>query len=497
MQKIVKTVLVTYQLAHHFVEIVKLMREKIVTYVRYAYKSTYHKGNMNVSDGDPAVYIELTIPVGAFHWALGSLGGTKTLTYWYNVPTNEADHLPNNATTASDAKEVYVNAPVPVPDAKSSITTLSALTCPWNEALQITNDNLLERTEFLKDLHDYFRNGQLSAAVTDKTHFSKLAKNKITPEFSFTLPSKSLGNATFDAKNGQWTVKGISGKSYTLKLNAAKNQILIVGSPDEILCSLTDDNDGIQSVIKYHEGVKQDDILNYKSHDQRGELETFTAYIQIDTPDACAPIEFDDMWFNVRFLRPCDLTTPKAQILPDAPNDWQYVNIAEYARVYDWRDYLCDPQNRIGGDDKTVAGYKVDFKYYQISLNTDEALFLTDAGLGTSDRDPYTEASGEYIYSKAWDINSSTYSAYKAKLWKTSEVNGLLVQKTDRNGGDQVPNTTKSTWIRYKNNSGVTGGFHIYLPIQMTYVFGNYPQTTQQMYVAISISKTVSQKIDE
>ena len=161
--------------------------------------------------------------------------------------------------------------------------------------------------------------------------------------------------------------------------------------------------------------------------------------------------------------------------MPDAPNDWQSVNIAEYARVYDWRDYLCDPQNLIGGDDKTVAGYKVDFKYYQISLNTDEALFLTDAGLGTSDRDPYTEASGENIYSKAWDINSSAYSAYKAKLWKTSEVNGLLVQKTDRNGGDQVPNTTKSTWIRYKNNSGVTGGFHIYLPIQMTYVFCNYP----------------------
>ena len=456
--------------------------EEIVTYVRYAYKSSYHKGNMNVTDGDPAVYIQLTIPVGAFHWALGSLGGTKTLTYWYEL--NSATNAPDKTT----AREVRVNAPVPVPDSKKSVTTLSALNCPWGEPLVITNDNLLERTEFLKDLHDYFRNGKLEAAVTDKSHFKKLAQANITPEFSFTLPSKSLGNATFDAKNGQWTVKGISGKSYTLKLNAAKNQILIVGSPDEILCSLTDDDNAIQSVIKYHEGVKQDDILNYKTHNELGELETFTAYIQIDTPDACAPIEFDDMWFNVRFLRPLDLIAPKGDVLPDAPNDWQYIDLAEYARIRDWRDYYADPQNRIGGDDKTVAGYKVDFKYYQVGLNTDENLFLTDAGLGTNERDPYiTKADID----KMKDIN--TDAAYKAKLWKTAEVNGLLVQKTDKKGGDQVPNSTKSTWIRYKNNSGVTGGFHIYLPIQMTYVFGNYPQTTQTTFVTLAISNSVNQ----
>jgi hypothetical protein len=468
--------------------------EEVVTYVRYAYKASYHQHNMNVTDGDPALYIKLTIPVGKFHWALGSLGGTKTLTYWYQlVPEAEV-----NAPDAKTAKEVRVNVPVPVPDTKTSVTTLSALNCPWGEALQITNDNLLERTEFLKDLHDYFRNGKLEAAVTDKTHFPKLAGKKITPEFTFTLPSATLKNATETTlktvKNGTWQVTGISGTTYTLKLNAARNQILIVGSPDVILCSLTDDNDGIQSVIKYHEGVKQDDILNYRKHNQLGELETFTAYIQIETPTACAPIEFDDMWFNVRFLRPCDLNDPDPDVLPDAPNDWQYVDIAKYAKVYDWRDYLCDPQNRIGGNDTSVDGYKVDFKYYQISLNTDELLFLTDAGLGTNERDMHTEKDAkdaDRYYKNAININVD--GAYKKKLWKTSEVNGLLVQKTDRKGGDQVPNSTKSTWIRYKNNSGVTGGFHIYLPIQMTYVFGNYPQTTQQKYVGLSISQSVAQ----
>ena len=455
----------------------------IETYVRYAYKSSYHRGNMDVTDGDPALYIKLTIPVGKFHWALGSLGGTKTLTYWYELNST------TNAPSKETAREVRVNVPVPVPDAKKSVTTLSALNCPWGEALKITNDNLLERTEFLKDLHDYFRNGKLEAAITDKTHFKKLAQAKITPEFKFTLPDAKLGNATFSATNGTWTVKGISGASYTLKLYENDTQIRI--SPykkEDILCSITKDDNGILSVIKYHEGVAQDDILNYMTHHKLGERETFTAYIMIDTPDACAPVEFDDMWFNVRFLRPCELGNPKPDILPDAPNDWQYVDIAKYAKIYDWRDYLCDPQNRIGGNDTKVDGYQVDFKYYQIALNTDQALFLTDAGLGTNDRDPNTEKEN---YMNAWDINSN--SAYKAKLWKTSEVQGLLVQKTDKKGGDQVANTVKSTWIRYKNNSGVTGGFHIYVPIQMTYVFGNYPQTTQTKYVALSISKSIAQ----
>ena len=467
--------------------------EEITTYVRYAYQASYHQHNMNVKDGDPALYIKLTIPVGKFHFALGSLGGTKTLTYWYKLAKdNEAEV---NAPDSKSAKEVRVNVPVPVPDAKMSVTTLSALSCPWNEALQITNDNLLERTEFLKDLHDYFRNGQLSAAVTDKTHFKKLAAKKITPEFKFTLPSTSLGNASFNATNGTWPVYGISGASYTLKLFENDTQIRISPYTEgDILCSMTKDDNDVLSVIKYHEGVKQDDILNYKKHNELGELETFAAYIMIDTPDACAPIEFDDMWFNVRFLRPCDLNDPDVDILPDAPNDWQYVDIAKYAKVYDWRDYLCDPQNRIGGNDTNVGEYKVDFKYYQISLNTDELLFLTDAGLGTNERDMHTEKDAndpDRYYKKAININAD--GAYKAKLWKTSEVNGLLVQKTDRKGGDQVPNSTKSTWIRYKNNSGVTGGFHIYLPIQMTYVFGNYPQTTQQKYVGLSISQSVAQ----
>ena len=458
----------------------------IDTWVRYAYKSSYHKGNMDVTDGDPALYIKLTIPVGKFHFALGSLGGTKTLTYWYKL----APEAEVNAPDRESAREVRVNVPVPVPDAKKSVTSLSALNCPWNEALKITNDNLLERTEFLKDLHDYFRNGKLEAAVTDKTHFKKLANAKITPEFKFTVPSTKVGNASFSANaSGEWNVTGISGKKYTLKLYANDTQIRI--SPytvNDILCSITKDDNGILSVIKYHEGVAQDDILNYKKHNELGELETFTAYIMIDTPDACAPIEFDDMWFNVRFLRPCDLGNPQPDILPDAPNDWQYVDIAKYARVYDWRDYLCDPQNRIGGNDIAVDGYKVDFKYYQISLNTDEQLFLTDAGLGTSERDPNTEKDN---YKNAWDINSN--SAYKAKLWKTAEVNGLLVQKVDGDGATSLTPGSKSTWIRYKNNSGVTGGFHIYVPIQMTYVFGNYPQTTQQKYVALSISKSVAQ----
>ena len=466
--------------------------EEIVTYVRYAYKSSYHKGNMNVTDGDPAVYIQLTIPVGAFHFALGKLSDTKTLTYWYNL------NDPLNAKSADDAFEVRVNVPVPVPgtsdptaDKTSTSTNLSVkYTCPWGDPLKIFNNNVLTETEFLKDLHDFFRNGELTAAVIDKTHFKKFGK--VTPEFKFTLPKKSLGNAvSFEADSkGQWKVNGISGKEYTLYLANNDTEIRILGltHPQDILVSMNKDDNDIYSIVKYHEGKEQDDILNYKGHNDLGERETFTAYIKIETPDACAPIEYKDMWFNVRFIRPCDLMDPADDIVEDAQNDWQWVDLAQYARVIDWRDYVGDPNNTTGG--KEVAGRKFDFAYYQIGLDTDDNFFLTDAGFGTdirvNDYDKFKKGESNMIR-----VNGNENYTEK-KLWKTKEVLGLLVEKVDGKGADKLTNPT-STWIRYKNNSGVTGGFHLFLPLNMNYVFGKYPTTQQKSYVTLGVKKSVNQ----
>ena len=461
--------------------------EAVSTWVRYKRKNT--------TDGNPAVYVQITIPAGKLHFAKGQFSDTKTLTYWYNLNSKV------NAQNASVAKEVRVSVPVPVPNTPATAPTIlggnNCVDLPTiAEMLTINNDNLLERTEFLKDLHDFFRNGQLSGAVKNAANFPLLNRSIVTPEFEFTVPSTTVGNATFNATNGEWKVKGISGSEFTLKLANNNKEIRIIkkGStpitPNQILVCINDDADGIQSVIKYHQGQNQDDILNYRGHNDLGELETFTAYIMINTPDACAPIEFDDMWFNVRFLRPLDLMDPNGFRREDARNDWQYVDLAQVAIVKDWRDYLGDPNNANQGRDQNN---KFDFDYYQVELDADETNFRTDAGFGTDIRVAISGTNGDNL-TDVFNLNTTTDANYAINnLWKTSEVQGLMVEKVIDRNGTPCPANVKSTLIRYKNNSGVTGGFRMFLPIRMTYVFGQFVQNAQAKYVTIEINKSQNQ----
>ena len=456
----------------------------IVTYVRYYYNNT---------GDEPAIYVKLTIPAGKFHFAKGQLGGSKILAYWYNLNSTV------NAENADKAKEVRVNVPVPVPDGSTPAWTYNANTnvCPWGDNLWIHNDNLLENTEFVKDLHDYFTNGKLSATVkkSGKGQFDDLAKSALVPEFEFTTPSKSLGNATFDAAaDGSWEVVGYSGTKYTLQLNAAKNQILIIkvggaAITPELLASITKDENGVQSVIKYHGGgvnastaknrkildpkhPLQDDILNAYGHKELSERETFTAYIQIKLVNACAPVVFDDMWFNVRFIRPLELVDPKDDIVRDAPNDWQPFSINKYASVIDWRNYKGDPNDENKGKD---ANGIFDYKYYGVTLTTKIGDILTDANLGTDQRnDNFTKG-------KQIDINLD--AAYKAKLQNISTIPNFLLEQVD------------GQTFKYKNNSGINGGFHIFVPIYMEYVFGTQ-KAPQVQYITVGIIKSVDQPQD-
>ena len=456
----------------------------IVTYVRYRY---------NATGDEPAIYIKLTIPAGKFHFAKGQLGGSKILAYWYNLNSTV------NAENADKAKEVRVNVPVPVPDGSTPAWTYdaNANVCPWGDNLWIHNDNLLENTEFVKDLHDYFTNGKLSATVkkSGAGQFDDLAKSALVPEFEFTTPSKSLGNATFDAAgDGSWEVVGYSGTKYTLQLNKAKNQILIIkvggaAITPELLASITKDEDGVQSVIKYHGGgvnastaknrkildpkhPLQDDILNAYGHKELSERETFTAYIQINLVNACAPVVFDDMWFNVRFIRPLELVDPKDDIVKDAPNDWQPFSINKYASVIDWRNYKGDPNDENKGKD---ANGIFDYKYYGVTLTTKIGDILTDANLGTAERnDNFTKGS---------QIDINLDAAYKAKLQNISTIPNFLLEQVD------------GQTFKYKNNSGINGGFHIFVPIYMEYVFGTQ-KAPQVQYITVGIIKSVDQPQD-
>ena len=387
------------------------------------------KGSSEESEG---VYVPLTIKPNQLHYATATVEGSKVLAQWYGLNSNK------NAVSDADADEVRINVPVPT-----------------------THDNTLAETEFTRNLHNYFLGNTLSYKLADEKNFSSLKANETNQlRFHFIAPSKKLGNASFEAaKDGSWTVKGVSGTVYTLKVDQNAYSLLIVKKGN------TDVNEPIANLytdgtISYVESADADDILNYKGHDQLGERETFTAYIGLAIEGTCYNVPLSGKtWFNVRFVRPLDLTQPKAAEVKDAPNEWQTIDVVNLVQVNDWRNYVGDPKNGNLGKDENN---KFDFSYYGIELTTEAKDVYTDAANGADSREVLTDV-----------------AAIK-KLHKASEIPGLELVKGDA-----------ASQLKYKNSSAVTGTFHLYVPVKMTYVFGQTPQT---LYSVVTVKKTEGQQ---
>lgn len=397
----------------------------VTIYVHFKLKSS--------SDENEGVYVPLTIKPNQLHYATATVEGSKVLAQWYGLNSNK------NAVSDADADEVRINVPVPT-----------------------TGDNELKEDEFTRNLHNYFLNNTLSYKLADEKNFSNLKANETNKlMFKFIAPSKKLGNASFEAaKDSSWTVKGVSGTVYTLKVHANGYSLLIVKKGNavvnETIASLATDG-----TISFVESADADDILNYKGHDQLGERETFTAYIGLAIENTCYNVPLSGKtWFNVRFVRPLDLTQPKAHEIKDAPNEWQTIDVADLVQVNDWRNYVGDPKNGNGGKDQNN---KFDFAYYGIELTTDANAIYTDAALGANNREVLTSVE---------DIK---------KLHKTSQIPGLKLEGV----------ATAPSQLKYKNSSAVTGTFHLYVPVKMTYVFGQTPQT---LYSVVTVKKTEGQQ---
>lgn len=399
----------------------------VTVYVKYENKK---------NGGD--VYVPMTIKAGKLHFATANLDAQKTLAQWYKYQTSV------NAPTAAEAFEVRANVPVPT------------------EA-----DNTLENTEFVKDLHDYFLNGKLSASLNNAEKFPQLKAEMENPanqpKFKFTLPVKGV-NADFSANAAkQWTVKGYSGKEYTLELSDDNLTIKIVkvkvGVKDPVAIDKKLVGMDANGVVTYIEGEESDDILNFASHSKLGSKQTFTAYVQITLPELCYEPYMPQTFFNVRFLRPLNLSGAEPYEIKDAPNDWQKISFGKLVSVTDWRDYtgLADNTNLGKNDGKK----QFDFKYYGIEFIADVDNALTDANLGTAARDSYKND-----------------AAYRAQCVKALEniKNLKLVQDVDV--------------VKYMNNGGNTGTYHIFLPIKMKYVFGNHSTSQQKAWAVITVKNT-------
>lgn len=285
---------------------------------------------------------------------------------------------------------------------------------------------------FEKTLAEAFVGNEINAAailtnLVDKTAGKEYAASKLTLDLKF---AKANEGKEF---------KGVSGKTYVLSV-AADGKTLeanIKGNTDkQDVVKIVGERVNAQKAV-YQETQFAKDLLNYKKHNELDE-NTLTAIVGIFARNHCNELPLTNNTFNVRFLRPLNITNTSAEV-EDAGTEAQVIDLMKLLTFTDWRDAWQDGYDKFYG----IKDVKVDgvANGQKISQNSE---VLTDQ-------------------------NGNT------KMVPLQSVNGAI---------DFVYKDGKLT---YKNYNTTTADFKVQIPVVVTYDWGEVPQT-----IIVNVKRTHS-----
>lgn len=285
---------------------------------------------------------------------------------------------------------------------------------------------------FQKTLAEAFVGNKINAAailtnLVDKTADNEYAASKLTLDLQF---AKANDGKEF---------KGVSGKTYVLSV-AANGKTLeanIKGKTDKQAVVKIEGRDVNAQKAVYQETEFAKDLLNYKKHNELDE-NTLTAIVGIYANNGCHVLPLTNNTFNVRFLRPLNITNTSAEV-EDAGTEAQVIDLMKLLTFTDWRDAWQNGYDKFYG----IKGVKVAGvdNNQKISQNAD---VLTDQ-------------------------NGNT------KMVPLQSVNGAI---------DFVYSYGKLT---YKNYNTTTADFKVQIPVVVTYDWGEVPQT-----IIVNVKRTHS-----
>lgn len=285
---------------------------------------------------------------------------------------------------------------------------------------------------FEKTLAEAFVGNKIDAAailtnLVDKTAGKEYAASKLKLDLQF---AKANEGKEF---------KGVSGKTYVLSV-ADKGKTLeaeIKGThATQAVVKIEGEKVNAQKAV-YQETEFAKDLLNYKKHNELDE-NTLTAIVGIYAQNGCHELPLTNNTFNVRFLRPLNITNTSAEV-EDAGTEAQVIDLMSLLTFTDWRDAWQKGYDKFYGiKDVKVVGVDNNEK---ISQNAE---VLTDQ-------------------------NGNT------KMVPLQSVNGAI---------DFVYNDGKLT---YKNYNTTTADFKVQIPVVVTYDWGVVPQT-----IIVNVKRTHS-----
>lgn len=285
---------------------------------------------------------------------------------------------------------------------------------------------------FEKTLAEAFVGNKINAAailtnLVDKTAGKEYEASKLKLDLQF---AKANEGKEF---------KGVSGKTYVLSVvaNGKTLEAYIKGTHATQAVVKIEGRDVNAQKAVYQETEFAKDLLNYKKHNELDE-NTLTAIVGIYAQNACHELPLTNNTFNVRFLRPLNITNTSAEV-EDAGTEAQVIDLMKLLTFTDWRDAWQKGYDKFYGiKDVKVAGVANGQK---ISQNAD---VLTDQ-------------------------NGNT------KMVPLQSVNGAI---------DFVYSYGKLT---YKNYNTTTADFKVQIPVVVTYDWGEVPQT-----IIVNVKRTHS-----
>lgn len=285
---------------------------------------------------------------------------------------------------------------------------------------------------FEKTLAEAFVGNKINAAAI----LTNLVDKTVGKEYE---ASKLKLDLQFAKANEGKEFKGVSGKTYVLSVvaNGKTLEAYIKGTHATQAVVKIEGRDVNAQKAVYQETEFAKDLLNYKKHNELDE-NTLTAIVGIYAKNACHELPLTNNTFNVRFLRPLNITNTSAEV-EDAGTEAQVIELMKLLTFTDWRDAWQKGYDKFYG----IKGVKV-------------------AGV----------ANGQKISQNADVLTDQNGNTTMVPL---QSVNGAI---------DFVYSYGNLT---YKNYNTTTADFKVQIPVVVTYDWGEVPQT-----IIVNVKRTHS-----
>ncbi len=285
---------------------------------------------------------------------------------------------------------------------------------------------------FQKTLAEAFVGNKINAAdiltnLVDNTAGKEYAASKLTLDLQF------------DKANVGEEFMGITGKTYVLSVadgGKTLNANIKGQTATQAIVKIEGTDVNAQKAV-YQQTEYAKDLLNYKKHDELSD-ETLTAIVGIFAKNACHELPLTNNTFNVRFLRPLNITNTTADV-EDAGDAAQVIDLMKLLTFSDWRDLWQTGYDKFYG----IKGVKV--------------VGVADGQKISTNSDVLTDQNGN------------------TEMVALQNVNGAI---------DFVYNDGKLT---YKNYNSTTADFKVQIPVVVTYDWGEVPQT-----IIVNVKRTHS-----